>query len=357
MDKKMSEKTREYIILTIVTAGVYVGFRYLSPLVTPFLFAFAFVVLLHPVLERIQKRIHIQKGFLTVGILLLLSVTAGVGIWGLLVFLFHKLGDFLGKIDLFEKKFCVFVSGCCDGMEKRFGMNSDGIETYIMERVNIFINNFQIQVVPELMNESLGYVKNVAGIVAFLAIMIVAAVLFVKDYAIIMEKLHSNQELACVLDVGKKVFWHVGTYIKAQLLILLVISIICAVILFLAGIEGGIFLGFLTGFMDMLPFIGTGIVLVPLAFWQILNGYYGKAVVCVVLYVVCILTREFLEPKLIGERIGILPVLILLSVYAGVKLFGVFGIIKGPLALITIYEIYLYRKKSKIDESGKVNYD
>ena len=51
----------------------------------------------------------------------------------------------------------------------------------------------------------------------------------------------------------------------------------------------------------MLPFIGTGMVLMPLAFWQILNGYYTKAVICVILYVVCAVTREFLEPKLIGN--------------------------------------------------------
>ena len=52
------------------------------------------------------------------------------------------------------------------------------------------------------------------------------------------------------------------------------------------------------------------------------------------------LTRELLEPKLIGKRIGIAPVFMLLAVYAGVKLFGVGGIVKGPLALIVIYEIW-----------------
>ena len=81
-----------------------------------------------------------------------------------------------------------------------------------------------------------------------------------------------------------------------------------AVTLFLGGFEGGILIGLFTGFMDMLPFIGTGLVLMPLAFWQILNGYYTKAVICVILYVICALSREFMEPKLIGEKMGIFPV-------------------------------------------------
>ncbi len=347
MEKKTAGNIREYSLVGIVVIGVYIGFKYLSPLAAPFLFAFAFVAALHPMLERVQNKYHIKKGILAAGILLLFCVTVGVGVWCLIVFVIQKLGDLFGQIDLFEEKFCIFVGNCCDGIEKKFGMDGAGIERFIMERVNVFIENFQVQVVPRIMDESVGYVKNIVGIVGFLAIMIIAAVLLVKDYNEIMERLARKEELRCMMGIGKKVFCHIGTFIRAQLIILFVISLLCAVTLFLGGFEGGILIGLFTGFMDMLPFIGTGLVLMPLAFWQILNGYYTKAVICVILYVICALSREFMEPKLIGEKMGIFPVAILFSVYAGVKLFGVFGIIKGPLALVTVYEIYLFMKGRK----------
>lgn len=346
------EKTaaKEYIMILAVITGVYLGFRYLSPLVTPFIFAFVFVALLHPWLDKIQKRFHIKKGFLTAGVMLVLCITAGIVIWGLLVLLFDKMGGLFGQIDIFEEKFCIFLGNCCDSMEQRFGVDGDGIENYILEKVNIFIENFQVQVVPKIMNRSVGYVKNIAGVVSFLAIMIIAAVLLSKDYTKIMTKLRGRKELECMLGIGRKILKHVGTFIKAQLIILFIISLVCAVTLSLSGIEGGIVIGLFTGFMDLLPFIGTGLVLMPLAFWQILNGYYAKAVICVILYVVCAITREFLEPKLVGEKMGVFPIAILFSVYAGVKLFGIFGIIKGPLALITIFELYLYLKERKEEE-------
>lgn len=113
--------------------------------------------------------------------------------------------------------------------------------------------------------------------------------------------------------------------------------------------EGGIFLGILAGILDMLPFVGTGIVLVPLSVWQLLNGYYVRMIVCLALYGICALTRELLEPRLIGRETGIAPICILFSVYAGLKLFGVGGIIKGPLALIVIYEIV--KNREEFDES------
>ena len=221
-----------------------------------------------------------------------------------------------------------------------------------MERMNVFIESLRVEVVPRLMNESVAYARDIAEVVGFLAIMIVAAVLLAKDYSLIMEKLQAREELCCALQVGRKIFEHVGIFIKAQLIILLTISLLSAVTLFAAGIKGGIGIGLFTGFMDMLPFIGTGLVLVPLAFWQMLNGYYGRAFLCVLLYVACTVIREFLEPKLVGKKMGLFPVVILFSVYAGMKLFGVSGIIKGPLALVTICEIYRHvRFRSNREEN------
>ncbi|MCI6552848.1 MAG: AI-2E family transporter [Lachnospiraceae bacterium] len=352
MDKKGIEGMREYLILIIVIIGVCLGFKYLSPLVTPFLLAFAFVALLHPLLESYQKKYHIKKGFLTAGILLVLCVTVGIGVWGLLVFLFRKFMDMSGHLDIFEEKLCIFVRNCCEGMEGSFGMDAEGIEHLIMERVNVFIESLRVEVVPRLMNESVAYARDIAEVVGFLAIMIVAAVLLAKDYSLIMEKLQAREELCCALQVGRKLFEHVGIFIKAQLIILLTISLLSAVTLFAAGIKGGIGIGLFTGFMDMLPFIGTGLVLVPLAFWQMLNGYYGRAFLCVLLYVACTVIREFLEPKLVGKKMGLFPIVILFSVYAGMKLFGVSGIIKGPLALVTICEIYRHvRFRSNREEN------
>ena len=94
--------------------------------------------------------------------------------------------------------------------------------------------------------------------------------------------------------------------------------------------------------MDMLPFIGTGIMLIPLALYQLISGHYLQAFLCFALYAVCALVREFLEPKLIGDRVGVWPVGILFAVFAGLHLFGIWGIIKGPLSLVIICETCKY---------------
>ncbi len=67
------------------------------------------------------------------------------------------------------------------------------------------------------------------------------------------------------------------------------------------------------------------------------------------LYAACVFLREVLEPKLIGRRVGIPPIAVLVSLYAGIKLFGVWGIIKGPLGFILIYQTWLsIRRRDKM---------
>lgn len=148
-----------------------------------------------------------------------------------------------------------------------------------------------------------------------------------------------------ILEVICGIIRYIATFVKAQLIIIGIMAAVAALTLGFSGIRHGVLWGILAGFLDALPFVGTGIVLIPLALVQIFYGYYGRAVVCIVLYLACIFLRELLEPRLIGRRIGVTPIAVLASLYAGIQLFGVWGIIKGPLGFVMIYETYRSLRK------------
>ena len=117
------------------------------------------------------------------------------------------------------------------------------------------------------------------------------------------------------------------------------LALLVGITLTVLQVPNGWLFGLLAGVLDAFPFIGTGIVLVPLTIWLFLKGQLIQAVFCLVLYGVCALVRELLEPKLIGEKVGIYPIVLFASVFIGMQLFGVSGIIKGPLSIVIIYEI------------------
>lgn len=323
----------------LVSVSVYIFFRYLFTLIAPFALAFLLISLCYPMLDRIQKKIPVKKKFLAVGIIIpLLLLMIGL-LWAVMVYGIKQLDGLPAFCTQVGEQMELFLHQCCCRLDGRFGWDGKEIEHYIIEQMTVVMENVQIQVVPQILSSSYNCFKGVFSVIGFLAITCIAAFLLEKDYTTAVEWLKSSQELRFIWAVIEGVLSYIITFIKAQGVILCIISLLCSATLYIAGVDGGALLGILAGFLDMLPFIGTGIVLVPLSVWQLFNGQYVQMVVCIILYGVCILARELLEPKLIGKRIGIAPVLMLLAVYAGVKLFGVSGILKGPLALIVIYEI------------------
>lgn len=333
----------------MVTALVWFFFRYLFSLAAPFFLAFALVTLLYPLLERVQRRIPIRKKFLAALIVLPVLLLVSAALWAVFSFGVEQLQGLPSFCEKVQRQAEIFFHQCCCRLDGRFGWEGERIENYVIEQMTVIMENVQIQVVPQLLSSSYSCFKGILGTVGFLAITCIAVFLLEKDYTRFVEWVKEEESFQFLWTVLEGALSYLVTFFKAQGVILLVIAVLCSVTLSAAGVEGGILLGVLAGLLDMLPFVGTGIVLVPLSVWQLLNGHYVRMAVCLALYGVCVLTRELLEPRLIGKKVGIAPICILFSVYAGLKLFGVGGIVKGPLALIVIFEIL--KKREEFDGS------
>ncbi|MCX4339167.1 MAG: AI-2E family transporter [Lachnospiraceae bacterium] len=338
-----------------VTALVWFFFRYLFGLAAPFLFAFVLITLLYPTLERMQRRIPVRKRYLAAGVILPFLLLLCVGLWAAFSFGIGQLQGLPAFCSQVEQQAEAFFHNCCCQLDGKFGWEGERIETYIIEQMNVIMENVQIQVAPQLISSSYSCFKGLLSTIGFLAITCIAVFLLEKDYTGMVDWLKNEESVSFLWKAFEGVLSYITTFLKAQGVILVIIATLASITLSLAGVEGGIFFGILAGFLDMLPFIGTGIVLVPLSVWQLLSGQYGRMAVCLALYGACILVRELLEPRLIGKKMGISPIYILFAVYAGVKLFGVGGIVKGPLALIVVCEILKKKGKSeqKIDEPSE----
>ena len=193
---------------------------------------------------------------------------------------------------------------------------------------------------PGMLSQSLEWLKGLAVVGGFLITFLIATVLLAKDYDEIMNGLLDREECHVLLEIICGIIRYIATFVKAQIIIMSIIGLLIAIILSVAGIRHGFVWGLLAGLLDAFPFVGTGIILVPLSLQQFFYGDYVRAVVCILTYVGCIFVREFLEPRLIGKRVGVSPIAILLSIYAGIQLFGVWGIIAGPLGFVLINQTY-----------------
>lgn len=184
---------------------------------------------------------------------------------------------------------------------------------------------------------------------------VVFSVFFVfRDGPVLLEKVskllplrkqHKEQVFTKFKDVAFAVIY-------GSIIVAIVQGIVGAIGFFFVGIKGPIFWGIMMMFLALLPFLGTSIVWFPASMGLILTGYIssdsGLLIKGIILLIygtfVISLVDNFLKPKIIGDRGGVHPVLVLLGVFGGIQILGFIGIVVGPLllallvAFIKIYE-------------------
>lgn len=333
-------KNKKYITGVLTAVSVILFVKYILPLVMPFFLALCLISIMQPLLRRAEKKFHIDKSILAVVILLLVLCMVVAALWYAATVLCEQIRFLAKNIDMYEDGFCRFVHTCCRCMEKSMGINARSMEKLIFTRVDSFTEDMKIKAFPKLMNHSVSYAKAVCSVTAFIFITFIATILLAKDFGKIRSDLQKYTWLKAVEQIGAEIAGMAGHYIKAQSIIMCTIIVICVTGLWSSGIRNGIVTGILAGVLDALPFIGTGCVLVPVAVWQLIQGNFWRCGWVLLLYGGCALVREFLEPKLIGSKMGIYPVVILMAIYTGIKLYGLSGVILGPFSFLIIKEIY-----------------
>ena len=161
-----------------------------------------------------------------------------------------------------------------------------------------------------------------------------------------------------------------GGYFKAQFKIMGVVALILLTGFWILGINYAVLFAVLIAILDFLPFFGTGTALIPWGIIQILDGEYAFAAGLLLLYVLTQVVRQAVQPKLVGDSMGLNPFLTLLFLYLGFKAGGIAGMILAvPVGLFflnlyhygafkgmtdsaaaLIREIQMFRKGEKDDE-------
>ena len=119
--------------------------------------------------------------------------------------------------------------------------------------------------------------------------------------------------------------------IRAQIFISFVLTLIIIAGLFLLRQPYALLVGFLIGLGDVLPVIGAGLFLNGWAIVELLLGNYSLAIALFVLYLVVVVVRQIIEPRIVGRQLGLYPLVTMVSMFAGFRLYGALGLIGGPL--------------------------
>lgn len=322
-----------------VTVGVYLLIKYLLPLVAPFVFAFIIAVLIEKPVDFMVKKLHWKR---IVCIIVVLIISSGV-IFGILFWagnaMMEQIKQFSRNSDKYVEMLDTTVFDCCNSVDNILGLENGESYDFVLENVKKAATGITDELGPVVMSRSIDVASGFMWIFTTITLIIMATVFFAKEIKKIRAGIQENifgEELEFFRVRMKDVL---GVYFKTQSIIMGITCIICTVGLYFMGNPYFFLIGFLIGLVDALPVFGTGTVFLPWGIILLIMGNYKMSAGIFLLYLICYYMRQFLEPKLMSNRLGISPALMLITLYLGLTLFGISGVITGPIGGIMVKEI------------------
>ncbi len=309
----------------------------------PFVVGWIIALIANPLVRFMEKRLKIVRKHSSMVIIIGTIALIVLGGYGLIAWLAREIYGFIGILpDLYES-----LLGDLEITGTNLAGLSEKIPPELVEKLATIINS---------LTESLGNVistigvptvtaagniaKNIPNILVNVIFTILSAYFFIaeRDKIIQWGREHTPEELRSK--------WHfiagrfrsaVGGYFKAQFKIMGVVAVILLVGFFVLHIKYAILWAILVALLDFLPFFGTGTVLIPWAVLKVLSGNYKFAVGLIIIYLVSQLVRQVIQPKIVGDTIGLNPLSTMVFMYIGYKVGGIIAmIIAVPIGLIVI---------------------
>lgn len=322
----------------------------------PFVASWILAMLATPLCNFLEKHIRLKKQWASAFIIIfVLLILAGIG-----YLLITKLGretiSFLSDAPVyysyFQNTIEMLSARLNDVLAPISGDFGNQIETAfndLLLQAGTTINNFAPKGV-EFMGSAAANITN--GLVGTL-VMILAAYFFIAErekISVQLLRMVPSDMQEHVRKIRDRLMSALGGFLLAQFKIMFIIFLILLAGLLILRNPYALFLALLIAFLDLLPILGTGTVLIPWAVIVFFSGHFRQGIILLIIYVICLLTRQILQPKIIGDSIGMGTLSTLFLIYTGFKLQGVQGMILALLLgtiVITLYRLGLFDNKIK----------
>lgn len=331
----------------IIVLLIYLFIKYLLGPLLPFITAFVIVALSRKIITKIEAVSHSKKyaaALFTFSLIFILSLT----VYGIFFGFFKELSNLSDNLsakslESFTDAFIQKISSLKSripyvGFLKRF---FDYITTYIEKKDGTIIESVS-GLLPSLLSFSMRFLSFFPAAVVFLSFMFIAVFYISNDYDKICEFLTMQlpEKYLDTFDETKNVITSTAKELFKSYILLTSITFFQLLSGFLImGVEYSLLLASVICFVDFLPILGTGTILIPWAAICFFTDNISRAAGLIVLYGTITVFRNIAEPKIVGTNTGLHPLLSLISIFLGIKLIGVAGIIIFPIITITVISL------------------
>ncbi|MBQ8625229.1 MAG: sporulation integral membrane protein YtvI [Agathobacter sp.] len=340
--QKIREKLAEYPELVSWTLFILVGALLVfitnnfAALLAPFIIAYIAARVLHPMMDVINKKLHIPKAISTIICLILFTGLIVVVVWFFGHYLYEGVKYLIDTLSAEStiNEFSTAVNNIIVSIETKFefidinlqsdelvGMFKDTLSSAIKFLSNFTINT-AVKVPAILLSTIIGYVSTFYILYDYDKLRKVISTQFSEKTKKFINVIN-NQALTSFFKM-------IVSYI--------IISVVCFIELivgfYIIGIEEATFLALIIAIVDVLPVVGSGTVLIPWAILSLILGNPLQAIGLGLLFAVITVVRQILEPRVVGKQVGLYPLTTVAALFIGLQLMGGMGLIVAPLYVI-----------------------
>ena len=341
--KKVGKRLITFLLTLI---ALYIAFK-LSIFYIPFLIAFIISLIIEPLIRKIMKFTNLtRKVSAIITLIIVFSLVIGLLVWGITSLIteasiiLENLNNNVGSI-----------TDKVSNLITNFSFDNIKIPDQIKEIARNSFNNILgagTNIAQNILTNIISILTNIPKIMIYIGITIISTYFVCTDKMYILDQLEHHLPRNWVNKFGaklRKVISSLGDYLKAEGIIILISFSIVLIGLIIFSIIGmnvryPLVIALFIAFVDALPILGAGTIIIPWAIISAFNGDITLAMSLIILYVIIIVTRQLIEPRIISSHIGIHPIFTLLAMYTGFKIIGVIGMFVGPIILIILKNIF-----------------
>ena len=322
---------KKFLIILIIAALFFLTYK-LSIFYIPFIIAYLISLIVEPCIKWINKKTHISRKVSSIIVLATIFLfLIGIIIWGGIK-LVSETTNLLGGLNTYLDKMLKFINDIKENLTN-FNLSKDVINIFEKSTTD-FINSIG-NYIKNLLTATLKYITSLPNILINIIITILATYFITSDKFYILDRMEhhlSKKMVGKIVMHAKQITSSLGKYLKAEITLSIITFIVVLTglnIFYLLGmeVEYPILMAILIGFVDALPILGAGGIMVPWAIILLLNKNTALSVSIFGLYIFTLVEKQLLEPKLVSNNIGIHPIFTLIAMYTCFRLIGVIGLL------------------------------
>ncbi len=312
----------------------------------PFVIGFILSLIANPLVRFLEKKIKIKRKYGTVLMIMLVILGIVLACYGTGLLFMNGIHGFMAYLPTMYENAELELNTASAQLEALLHkipafakLDFAELSSMVLDEANILISSYKeptfsaiggiAKSIPDM------FVKSIMGLLA--------TYFFIADRDKITAAVERHLPDA-VKEKIRMVYMHilhaVGGYFKAQFKIMFVVYVVITAGLMILRVDYAWLIGFGIAFLDMLPVFGTGTVLIPWAAVKIFSGNITMAAGMIILYVVALVVHQLIQPKLVGESVGLDPFAALFFMYIGYEVKGVIGMIIAIPAGMILYSLF-----------------